>query len=60
MRSGKVVNLRAVRKGKARTAKKSAADANAAKYGRTRAERAAEADAKARADRLLDGHRRDE
>lgn len=54
------VNLNRVRKQKARAAQKARADENAARFGRTRAQRAleqAEAD-KARA--ALDQHRRDE
>ena len=58
--TGKVVNLRAARKAKAREAAKSEADANAARFGRTKAERAAEEDAKARATRHLDAHKREE
>ena len=52
-----VVNLKAARKARARAEAKVAADANAAKFGRTKGEKdrvAAEAD-KARRD--LDGHR---
>lgn len=57
--SGKVVNLRAVRKGKARAAKTAAGDANAAKFGRTKAQRQAEDAAREKAARDLDGHKRD-
>ncbi|MDP3194670.1 DUF4169 family protein [Tabrizicola sp.] len=54
-----VVNLRMVKKQVARKAARSAADANAAKHGRTKAERDLE---KARAEktaRALDGHKRE-
>ncbi len=57
--TGAVVNLKAVRKARARTEAKGVADANAAKFGLSKAERerlAAEAD-KARRD--LDGHQRE-
>ena len=52
------VNLKAARKARARATAKGAADANAARFGQTKAEKdrvAAEAD-KVRRD--LDGHRR--
>ena len=55
-----IVNLNKARKEKARAERKARADANAAKFGRTKTEKAldrAKAD-KARAD--LDAHRRDE
>lgn len=48
-----IVNLRSARKAKARKAARAEADANAARSGRTRAEKALE---KARA--FLDGHER--
>ncbi|MDP3263880.1 MAG: DUF4169 family protein [Tabrizicola sp.] len=54
-----VVNLRTVKKQAARKAARSEADANAAKFGRTRAEREAEAARAAKAARDLDAHRRD-
>jgi hypothetical protein len=56
---GEVVNLRQAKKQAARKAARLVADANAAKHGRTRAERALE---KARAEKTakaLDAHRRD-
>ncbi len=57
--SGKVINLRAARKSAARDAARAAGDANAAKFGRSKAQkRVEEADAD-RAARHLDGHRRD-
>ena len=55
----KVVNLRMVKKQAARTSARAEADANAAKFGRTKAERDLE---KARADKTardLDAHRRE-
>lgn len=54
------VNLNRVRKQKARAEKKARADENAARFGRTKAEKVLE---KARADKAardLDGARRDE
>ncbi|GAD57732.1 MAG: phage protein D [Limimaricola cinnabarinus] len=56
----KPVNLNQFRKQKARAENRARADANAAKFGRSKAEKArdaAEADAAAR---RLDGHRRDD
>ncbi|MGR3498247.1 MAG: DUF4169 family protein [Limimaricola soesokkakensis] len=56
----KPVNLNQFRKQKARAEKKARADANAAKFGRSKAEKtrdAAEAEAAAK---RLDGHRRDD
>ena len=52
------VNLRQVRKARARAEKRAAGDANAAKFGRTPAERERETRARAKADRHLDGHKR--
>ncbi|MBF9060661.1 DUF4169 family protein [Rhodobacterales bacterium HKCCSP123] len=53
-----VINLGRVRKQRARDEKRRAADANAARFGRTRAEREAE-EARAKAEAAhLDGHRR--
>ena len=53
------INLNRARKARARADRKAAADANAAKFGRTRAERAAEATRTARDALTLDGHRID-
>ncbi|MDE9449271.1 DUF4169 family protein [Aliiroseovarius sp. Z3] len=53
------VNLNRYRKEKARADKKARADENAVKYGRTKAQKAAESADKARAERLLDSHRTD-
>ena len=55
----RVINLRQARKAAARAADRKAGDENAARFGRTPAERAAEAEAATRAARHLDGHRRD-
>ena len=54
-----VVNLRQAKKQAARKAARSAADANAAKHGRTKAERELEAARADKAARDLDGHERD-
>jgi hypothetical protein len=57
--TGKVVSLSKVRKTQARTERKRQADANAAKFGRSRAAREAEA-ARAKAEeKRLDGHEQD-
>lgn len=55
-----VVNLRAARKAKARAAHESEAQANRAKFGRTRAEKARDKIEAERAERVLDGAKRDE
>jgi len=52
-----IVNLRHVRKRIARDAASRAADANRAKYGRTKAEREAEAMQNERSERDLDAKR---
>jgi hypothetical protein len=57
--TGKVVNLSRARKARARDDKKRQADANAARHGRSKAERQAAEAAKDRAARHLDGHERD-
>ena len=49
-----VVNLNKLKKDRERTAKKAEADVNAAKFGRTKAERMAEAARKGLAKRQLD------
>lgn len=54
-----VINLRAKRKEAARKAARAQGDANAAKFGRTKAERSLEEARAAQSARLLDGHRRD-
>ena len=57
--TGKVVNLNRARKARARDATRREADANAAKHGRSKAERQADAAETARAKADLDGHKRD-
>jgi hypothetical protein len=55
-----IVNLNKARKAKARATKKARADANAAKFGRTKAEKTLE---RAKADKAhsdLDAHRRED
>jgi Domain of unknown function (DUF4169) len=54
-----IVNLRAARKTKARSEKKAQAAANRVAFGRTKAERSAEAAAKVKLQRALDQARRD-
>ena len=54
-----VVNLRTVKKLAARTAARAGADANAAKFGRTKADREAERKQAEKAARDLDAHRRE-
>jgi hypothetical protein len=55
-----LVNLNRFRKQKARAEKEAAAAENRARFGRTKAEKGAEAKEAARKTRLLDGHRRAE
>lgn len=54
------INLNQFRKQKAREERRAEADANAVKFGRTKAERQREAEAAERARQHLDAHRRDE
>jgi hypothetical protein len=54
-----IVNLRTVKKRAARKAARAEADANAAKFGRTKAERALEGKQAEKAARDLDAHRRE-
>ncbi len=54
-----IINLRAKRKEADRKAARAQGDANAAKFGRTKAERELEAARAAKAARALDGHKRD-
>ncbi len=58
--AGGPVNLNRVRKEKARAAAKARADANAAKFGRSKSERVLEATRQERARRLLDQHLRED
>lgn len=51
-----IINLRSVKKARNRADARAQADANAAKFGRTLAEKQAEEAAKAKAKRALDGH----
>lgn len=50
-----IVNLRRVRKDKARRDRESEADANRQRFGRTKAEKIADKDVETRARRSLDG-----
>ena len=54
-----VVNLRVVRKSAARDAARKQGDENAAKFGRTKAQRLREEAEAARAAATLEGHKRD-
>lgn len=56
---GEVVNLRTVRKRKARDEREKVAERNRTIHGRTRAERDGSKAEAARAERQLDGHRRE-
>lgn len=55
-----IVNLNRARKSRARDAKHVAADANAIKFGRTKAERIAEAARNDNARKMLDQHELDQ
>lgn len=54
-----ITNLNQFRKQKARAEKKARGDANAAKFGRTRAERTQSEASEEAARRQLDGHKRE-
>ncbi len=54
-----IVNLRQRRKAAGRAAERAKADENAARHGRTRAEKELERARSEKADRHLDGHARD-
>lgn len=56
---GEVVNLRTAKKQAARKAARAASDANAAKHGRTKAERELEKARAEKATKTLDGHKRE-
>jgi hypothetical protein len=58
--SERPVNLNRVRKQKARAAQKARADENAARFGRTKAQKTLEETQAEKARRTLDLHRRDE
>ncbi len=53
------INLNRARKLRARDEKRAKADANAAKFGRNKTEKARDTDAATRAARILDQHKRD-
>lgn len=53
-----IVNLKRARKAKAKAEKETAAAANRAKHGRTKGDKAKDADEAARRARLLDGAKR--
>jgi len=55
-----IVRLRQVRKQRARIRKRAQASENAVKFGRTKAERAADQARREKAERTLSAHRRDE
>lgn len=57
---GDVINLRLVRKQRARDEASSKADQNRILFGRTAAEKAADAAGKARTEKTLEGARRDD
>jgi len=57
--TAEVVNLRRARKARDRAAAGTQAAANRVAFGRTRADKIADADARARADRTLDGAKRE-
>ena len=57
---GEVVNLNRARKAKARGEAKASAAANRAVFGRSKGERAKAETERARADRLLDGAKRED
>ncbi|WP_050528602.1 DUF4169 family protein [Pseudorhodobacter aquimaris] len=54
-----ILSLARARKQRDRKARAAQADANAVKFGRTKAEKQADAAAKQKSDRALDGHARD-
>ncbi len=56
----KVTNLNQIRKQKARADRRAEADANAAKFGRTKAQKALEQAQADKARRELDRHRKDD
>lgn len=58
-RMGQIVNMNRFHKQKSRAEARRQGDANAAKFGRSKAERQAATEALTRAARQLDGHRRE-
>ena len=55
-----IINLRNVRKQKARAEKETQAEQNRILFGRTKAEKLKQAAEKAQADKHIEGHKRDE
>ena len=55
-----IINLRNVRKQKARAEKETQAEQNRILFGRTKAEKLKQAAEKAQADKHVEGHKRDE
>ena len=55
-----IINLRNVRKQKARAEKETQAEQNRILFGRTKAERLKQTAEKAQADKHIDGHKREE
>jgi hypothetical protein len=58
--TAEIINLRRVRKEKARASAQDAAEANRAAFGRTKAEKSVTKAEKDAAQRKLDGHRRED
>jgi hypothetical protein len=59
MQMAEIINLRTAKKQAARKAARARGDENAAKFGRTKAERDLQAAEAAKSSRDLDGHRRE-
>lgn len=57
---GEIINLKNVRKQKARADKDSQAAQNRVLFGRTKAEKLQQSAEKARADKTIDGHKRED
>ena len=55
-----IINLRNVRKQKARATKEAQAAQNRVLFGQTKAEKLRQASEKAKADKHIDGHKKDE
>ena len=55
-----IINLRTIRKQKARTGKEAQAAQNRVLFGRTKAEKQKQAAEKAQAEKHIEGHKRDE
>ncbi|AVF05392.1 MULTISPECIES: DUF4169 family protein [Devosia] len=55
-----IINLRTARKNKTRAEKVATAEQNRAKFGRTKAEKLKGAREKSRAEKHVDGHKREE